>query len=344
MSFQALSAELTGALPGLSPFLADNFINRAWRDIRDERNWSFLVTEGAVICPTQITTGTVAFTQFSTTVTCDTDASAALTPYITTLPLLVNMQIRFNGGGIGTTGPLYQITDVDDTVPTALVLTLDRIITQATDADATYQVYRAYIKPPSDDFKSFMSFVDFDNAIALTTENARIDKTSVYFDMRDPQRQAQGLAYFIGAMHGSPEDQTRPVYELWPHPTSGQTFYVRYRRKGLDFSSPIDTQPVGIPDSLILDRAYGWYAYPWAALNVGHFPKLRGVGYVSGTIDRKQNYKEGLLRAKKEDDEQQLSSIWNRGHGLITWGRGGVRGMWNYPIDSNFLQSHLVNF
>ena len=32
MSFASLSSELTGTLPGLSPFLADSFINRAWRD------------------------------------------------------------------------------------------------------------------------------------------------------------------------------------------------------------------------------------------------------------------------------------------------------------------------
>lgn len=343
MSFQELSAELTGVLPGLSPFLADSYINRAWRDIRDERNWSFLVTEGAIVCPTQVTAGSVSFTQYASTVTCDAEASAALLALGST-PGLTNMQIRFGSQGIGDSGPLYQITAVNDDDPTAIVLVLDRMITSPTDADSTYQVYRALVTPPSDDFKSFMSVVDFSNAISMTSENGRLDKTSVYFDMRDPQRMAQGLAYYVGAFHGSPEDQSRPVYELWPHPTSGQTFYVRYRRKGLDFSQPTDTQPVGIPDALILDRAYGWYAYPWAAANVGHFPNLRGVGYVQGTIDRKANYKEGLIRAFKEDNETQLSTIWNRGHGLLKWQSGGVRGMWDYPIDANFLQSHLVNF
>ena len=78
MSFQSMAAELTGVIPGLSPFLADSFILRAWRDIRDKRLWSWLQTEAGIFCPTQVTTGTVAVTQFSDTVTCDADASAAL--------------------------------------------------------------------------------------------------------------------------------------------------------------------------------------------------------------------------------------------------------------------------
>lgn len=343
MSFQILSSELTGTIQGLDPFLSDHFINRAWRDIRDERQWSFLIQEGILICPTQITAGTVSFTQYGTTLTADATASAALLA-VNTVPGLTNMQIRFGGStGLGSVGSLYQITDVDDTDPTAIILTVDPLIIEATDADATYQCYRALVKPPVDDFLTWISVVDLANGLPLTNENQRLSRTSWYFDMRDPQRQAQGLAYFMGAFAGNTALSTRPIYEFWPHPTSGQNWYVRYRRQGTDFTSAIDTQPPIIPDQLILLRAYGWYAYPWAAANVGHHPNLRGVGWVSMTLDAKKMYLEEITRAKKQDDSQQLQNIWNRGHGL-RHNQGGFKGMWDYPIDAQFLQSHLVPF
>ena len=341
MSFLALSSELTGLLPGLSSFLADTFINRAWSDIAGEKRWSFLETDGAVICPVQVTAGTVAFTQYQTTVTANAAASAALLALGST-PGLTSLQIRFGGqAGLGTTGQVYSIASVDSSDLAAIVLTLDRMIVEATNATSGYQCYRAYIKPPQDDFLAWKSLVDLTNGLSMTEENGRLSYSSVYFDLRDPQRGAQGLAYYLGAFKGDSELQPRPQYELWPHPTSGQTFYVRFSRRGLAFTEAADTQPLLIPDSLIMHRALGWYAYPWAAANVGHFPNLRGVGWVTLTLDAKKMYVDGLRDAKRNDDEQQLSTVWARGHGLVH-GRGAVRGA--FPIDANFMQSHLVNF
>src|SRR6185437_9733770 len=85
-----------------------------------------------------------------------------------------------------------------------------------------------------------------------------LDRTSAYFDVLDPQRASQGQAYFVGMYQGTtttglaPET---PLYELWPHPVSGQTFYVRVRRTGAALSNPGDSVPIPITDELLLERA-----------------------------------------------------------------------------------------
>ena len=358
MAFLNLVAELSGTLPGLSPLLAQTYINRAWQEIREARLWSFLVTDGVVVCPTQVTEGTAAIVQYSPTVTLDAAASAALLPQtaIGAVPGLTNLQIRF-GASSPAIGQVYSIVDVDTTTPTALVLTLNRMVVEATNPTAGYQVYRPYITPPVPDFLKWVSLIDMVNAFAMTENNGRLSYTSTYFDARDPQRQAQGFAYFCGSYAGAfvPDpisgavvpnpnvDPGSPVYELWPHPTSGQTFYVRFRRQGQPFAQPSDTQPSIIPDGLIIQRALGWHAYPFALANIAHFPTFKGVNWMQLITTARAIYQDDLLAAKRQDDEQALQTVWNRGHGLRA-GVGDFKGISDFPIDSNFLQSHLVRF
>ncbi len=342
MSFLELSSTLTGTVSRLSPILADSFINSALKDIFAERQWSFLQEDTAIICPTQIVVGAAAITYLSATVTLDAVASAALLPYVTTQPYLTNMQIRFNsaGNGVGSIGQIYQIAAVDSAVPTALVLTLDRQLVQATNAASGLQVFRSYVKPPVTDFLSWQSVVDMTNGWRLG-----LDNSSTWFDAKDPQRQAQGMGYHIGSFKGNPESDAGPLYEVWPVPTSGQVFYARYRRAGATMLEPSDVQPRIITDALILARAFSEYAYPWAAAQVARMPELRGVGWVSMTMDKKALYQDELRKAKRQDDEQQNQTIFSRGHvGLLRSRMAGFKGMRSFPIDSNFIQSHLVNF
>lgn len=339
MSFASMSAELTGAVPGLSPFLADNFVTRAWADVRRERLWSFLQEDCGIVCPTQVVAGSVAITQFSNTVTCDATASAALLAIALPSPLdLTAMQIRFGGSGnAGFVGQIYSITAFDDSTPAALVLTLDRVVFQATNATSGYQCYRCYIKPTQDDFLKWQMLIDMTNGWYLRT-----DYSSSFFDMRDPQRMAQGLSYFIGGFKGNPEDQPRPQYELWPHPTSGQTFYGRFRRMGEDFATAATELPQIVPESLVLHRAYGWYVCEWAAKNQIVFPRLKvGGTWVTLMLAEQKNYRDQLVAVKRQDDEQELQTVFSRGHGLVHKG-AGFKGISNFPIDSNFMQSHLV--
>ncbi len=356
MAYIDLVNELTGTLPGLSPLLAEKYINRAYEKILTSKLWSFLLIDAAVVCPAQFTDGAFDITQYSTTITADADASAALLAQAqnTTQPGLTNMQIRF-GAAAATSpaiGQVYNIVAVDDTDPTALVLTLDRMVMEATSATASYQCYRCYVTPPVSDFLAWQSWVDMVNAFPLRT-----NVTSSMFDLRDPQRQAQGLAYFVGYYAGaytpnvitgavSPNPNVEAgsnLYELWPHPVQGQTFYVRYRRRGTGFVLPTEVQPAVIPDELILARALGWHAYPFAQANVANFPSFKNANFPT-LIRQAQAQYAGLLQDTKiQDDEAALQSVWSTGHGL----RQGVRdfkGISDFPIDSNFMQSHLVRF
>lgn len=356
MALLDMVAELTGVLPGLSPLLAQKYVQRAFLEVLNKRNWSFLVTDGVAVCPPAITDGSVALTQYSTDVTLDTDASAAIAAQLVpgSVPGILQLQIRF--GGAPTNGPVYSIVDFDDSTPTAVVLTLDRIVVESTNASSTYQIYRCYLTPPIADFLRWESIVDVPNAIAIVGDRLRL--TSAELDRRDPQRASQGLAYFLASWGGNrvsdpvtgdtnpnaTVDASTPIYELWPHPVSGQTFFVRFRRKGETLLNQTDELPQQIPESLVIARALGWHAYPFAQANVSNFPTFKNAAWVNLIAMARQNFAELLLDAKRNDNASQLQDVWNRGHGLRTFKPFGRFGDMAYPIDSNFLQSHLIRF
>jgi hypothetical protein len=357
VAFLNLVSRLCGELPGLSPLLAQSYINDALGQIYNERLWSFNVLDGAINCPAAVIAGSVAITQYSDQVTLDATASAAVLPQtlVGATPGILNTQIRFAPSTAATASQIYNIVAFDDTNPAALVLTLNRVVQEATNAAAAYQFYRCYVIQPMTDFLKWESFNDFANAIALL--DPRMTYTSAYFDARDPQRQSQGIAYYLGHYAGGfqelpPSGDVRPlntisagqnVWELWPHPTQGQNFYVRFRRSGALFNLPTDTQPAALSDVLILARAKADYVYPFAAANVGSFPTFKGVNWTLLIATAQKQYTDNLVDAKRIDDEQALQTVWARGHGLRQ-PRGGFKDSGQFPIDSNYLQSHLVRF
>lgn len=332
MAFADLSAELTGILPGLSGLLADNFVQRALRGIYTERKWSFQMAEAGVYCPVQVTTGAAAYTQFTNTVTMSTAATTALLALVTN-PGYANLQIRF--GAAGNAAVSGQVYNILSGTGSPLVFTLDRVIMEATSVAAGYQVYRSIVVAPVADFIRWDAFIDMANAIDVNR-----DFTSAYFDARDPQRTAQGQAYFIGHYEPAPPVSPAlagiPRYELWPVPVQGQTFYARYKRRGPGFSGPTDTQPDVIPDSLITARALYREAYPWAMANQGNFPTMKNVNWLSLITTAQKNYRETLTNVARTDDDIRCQSIISRGHTLRRAVDPG------FPIDANFIQSHLV--
>lgn len=345
MALVDLVAELTGTLQGLSPFIAVKHVQRAWADVQRARRWSFNLVDGFVVCPTMLTDGTFAIVQYTSTVTADATASAALTPFIAGTPLLTQMQIRFGSTSSLTTGQVYRIMAVDTTDPAALVLTLDRQVVEATDPVSTYQSYRCFITPPQENFQAWESIVDITYGYKL-----KLNRTSSEFDVVDPQRTSQGDAYYCGFFRAAGpygqlntpdpnQEQGDPIYELWPAPTAGRTFYVRYNQIGWPLVTPLDSQPSSIDDQLILQRAFGWYSYPFAAANAANFPGFKNANWLALIATSKGEYKELLTAAKRCDDAEALQSAWNRGHGL----RGGS-GSVPFPIDAQFIQSKLLNF
>lgn len=359
MSLVDLTSELAGVLPGLSPILAQTYVNRALKKIYGERLWSFLVTDAVVVCPAVISAGTVAITQYSQTITFDATASAALQAQIagTAAPGILRLQIRFSSTPPAASA-IYSITNYDNSNPAAVILTLDRIVQEATSATSVYSIFRNLIVPPMTDFLRWESFVDFNNAIVLTGN--RLTQSSAIFDAMDPQRANAGLAYNVGAWGGnrvddpvtgntipqSLSDAGTPIFELWPVPTTGQVWYVRLRRSGPELVNPSDEQPPGISDATIIARALGWHAYPFAQANVGNFPSFKNANWPTLMAEAKASYQDYLMTDKREDRERSLqtSDIWSRGHGLRPIRPFGRYDLQSYPIDSNFLQSHLIRF
>lgn len=336
-TFGDLASELTGRLPGLSPFLAETFITRAWSTIRGERLWGFLQFDGAVVCPALISAGTFSFTQYTNTATANAAASAALAAV--TGVSLTSLQIRFMG--LGQTSQIYSITAVDTTAPAAYILTLDRLIQEPTNAASQYMVYRAYIVPPMSDFLRFESLVDMVNGIRIV--NDRLTLSSAHFDIRDPQRQAFGLSYYLGFFQATSSTDTTaadaaPRYELWPGSTQGQNFYARFRRRGTD-PAMSDVLPPQISTETVIARALAEHGYAHVAANIGFFPNFKGANFQLLINNAWGSYRDGLRSDKKQDDEQNLQTVFDRGHGLRrTVGSVGFP----YPIDSNFFQSHPV--
>lgn len=350
MAFIDVVHRLVGILPGLSPFLAQTYVNHAWEDIRGERPWNFLITDGMVICPAAVTTGTASITQYQSTVTLSAAASAAVLAQTDpdAVPGLIHQAIRFGVTSPGG-GQIYHIREADAAAPAAIVLTLDRVVVEATAAASTFQIYRPYIVPPMADFAGWISLSDFTNGRII--DGDRLLRTSVYFDARDPQRNVQGQATMLGLCVGSRLSNVltgavspnatvaagSPIYEFWPHPTSGQTFYARFRRSGVDFTSN-EVFPSVIPEALVLTKALGDYAYPFAAANVGNFPQFQKGDWRALMTQAKAKYNRDILSAKNADDDIGLQTVYNRGHHL----RYTVQDV-TFPIDSNFLQSHLIN-
>lgn len=345
-TYLELTAELVGVLPGLSPFLAERYINRAWLEICDAKTWGFLRADVAIRCPVVVIAGTVSITQNLDTITFNAAASTALLA-LGTVPGLDALQIRF--GAAGTTGGIYNMRVVDSvTDPTAIAVTLDRIVVEATDATSAYQVFRSYVTAP-DDFRRWESIIEQDNAIRI--ERHRLRHTSSDFDRWDPQRQSQGLAYYLGHYLGNRilDNTTQtvtpdasaprgaPIYEFWPHPTNGQNFIARYQRRGLAFTENIGELPEQVSDGLVLARALGYHAYPFAMANQAHFPAFKGVGWVSLINASKIEYRELLHTESLNDEDQSHGKVWNRGHTLRGRHESGL------ILDANYLQSHLVN-
>lgn len=350
---------MTGVIPGLSPILCKTYLNRSLKSIYSERLWSFLVTDGVVVCPAVIQSGSISITQYQQTVTLDATASAAIAAQLgaSAVPGIRTMQIRFSAASPAAS-QIYSITDYDDSTPTAVILTLDRVVYESTSATSTYQIFRNLIVPPLPDFLRWEAFVDFNNAIALTGN--RLTDSSAIFDAIDPQRTSNGLAYRLGTWGGnridnavtgntipqSQSDDGTPIFELWPVPTSGQTWYVRIRREGVLFTGPSSSQPPGISDNTIVQRALYEHAYPFAKANVGNFPSMKGVDWTTLIATGRANYLDSYRIDRKEDQERSLqtSDIWNRGHGLRNARPFGRYDVQSYPIDANYLQSHLIRF
>lgn len=127
--------------PAASSFLAQDWVNNAFRRIGERRRWSWLLKYGQFLAPAIYTTGTVDVTRSSTTIT----GTAT-----TWTQAMVGRQFR-----IPASTPIYTITQVTS----ATSIEIDTAWGGATATGVGYQIYQCYFTPP-DDFHSFLSVWD----------------------------------------------------------------------------------------------------------------------------------------------------------------------------------------
>jgi hypothetical protein len=325
LTVHELVSEITGLIPDYSALKARRDLSRAWRDLLDKRTWSFLVAEGTVTAPPLITAGTVTLTQGSPTVVPDATAAAAWAA----VPQASLLQRQFR---VAAEGGIYNI--VGWTTPTG-PLTLDRPVVEASGTGLGYRLFQCYFLPPAEalvntlpgefDFNRWLSVLDPINGIEL-----KLDRSKAWLDVRDPQRAAGDLAYYIADY--APTVTGVPRYEFWPHPTGGQTFICLYKRQGLPFTQGTQALPQMLPDGLLLNRALYRSAYPWAAANAGRFPALQRTNWQYLIREARGDYLLDLQAAKLQDDNVYLQSM------------VGPKRLWPAfgPVDSKFLQSHSM--
>ena len=175
MALEDMASKLVGWLPKLPKSEAYNMVNEAWLDIRNDRLWSFQLGEDGINTPSTIQAGTYTGTLGVNTVTLDSAASAAVTGL--TNPLLTQRQFRPNGLSI------YSIIKADFTVPTAVVLTLDRPYVEPSGAGLSYLILQSYYPAPVADFKRWIDWRDMVNGWWLDVSQSKRE-----VNKGDPQR------------------------------------------------------------------------------------------------------------------------------------------------------------
>lgn len=107
-NFLIYTNKLRQWMPSLSPEQSEDFINDAWRDIREANDqWSFLLAQEYWLAPASISLTGLGVTQFSTTVTLNF-ASLILVAGLNNPPI-TQRQLRFGLSG----GPIYEIAGTD---------------------------------------------------------------------------------------------------------------------------------------------------------------------------------------------------------------------------------------
>lgn len=325
MAFRDYYSELVGTIPHLPVPLARTLVNRAWKDIRDLRLWSWLIGYGDVIAPAQIVAGTVSVTFGDTTMTMDATAAAALQPAALSNPPLASAllgqgrQIRISGNA--SAGPLYTIVAADFGANT---LTLDRPYASPSGTGLAYACYKAYYAAPNQDFLRYLTVTNMTSGYTIT--GRKLYNEQMKLNLVDPQRGARGDAYLLAAF--SVDSTGRPVTEWYPHPSNQAVYNCIYRRRGVDLSDTVDL-PATLPPTVLMHRAM-MHAAQWATANVATFPELGQTNWMMFIQTRQAMFKETIIQAIRQDDEifPRLPTIQGSG--------------FDFPLGGEFLQSHDI--
>ena len=266
MSLSSMIAEMRGTVPNYSTGLARTHLRNAWTDIRNLKAWSFQLENTGYTVPGLVNAGSVTTALGSPFVLGDATASAAWSTASNPTSLITQRQFRTGQGTI------YNIIAMDDTDPTAIILTLDRPWIDAYYLGPTqgYSIYQPYIVAPVKKFQAWEYFLDVRNVIKLDVNNTRGIWEKV--NGADPQRQIFSnpgnlIPHGVDNRPGSATHGYK-VFELYPQPQSVFVYQVGYSWEGPEFTDiPSESAvPEPITEHLVKTLAR-IKAYEWAEAN-----------------------------------------------------------------------------
>lgn len=256
MSLLDMSSEIQDLVPGMSRIRAKRLVQRAFQYVQDSSLWSFQCQQGSFSTPNISTAGTCTFTLGSDQVTGDATASAQwlALPFYWRPAVQV---IRAKGYSV------YSIIAVDDTVPTAVVLTLDRPFTDPLPSytGVGYQMYQSFIAAPVG-FRRWFNVSDMfdmwtmDIWTSVRTEN-----------LLDPARQIASNPWAmlpIGADRRGQGTTTpsatlgQQLYEMYPYPTVEIAYQWWAKVDWPQLVNNSDTLPDQITEEVVTLKALSW--------------------------------------------------------------------------------------
>lgn len=161
--------------PAAGSLRAQQWVSHAFRQVVEQRLWSWLIKRGQFIMPAVYNTGTVDVTLNDETVAgTGTTFTAAM----------VGRQFR-----IGVNAPLYTISRVDSTTG----FELDQPWGAASVSGRTFEIYQALVTPASD-FKSFLGVWD-----PAKNWRLHLNFQQAELNLADAQRSNSGDSYVVAA-------------------------------------------------------------------------------------------------------------------------------------------------
>jgi hypothetical protein len=228
--------------PIAGPMLAQEWITFSFREIAENRKFSWLQKESQLLVPDVVSDGLVDVTYK------DANVVGTGTSWDGSL---VGRQFR-----IGLSTPIYTISDVTD----ATHLTLDSVWGATSTAAVNYLIYQAYFVMP-DDFLSFITCWDPAFNWQLWTRIRQVELNSW-----DAQRANSGTAYALSFRDFNPlvaaGTPGSPRYELWPHQFAQKPFPYLYWSRPVDINDPNAAIPRYVRGDIILEGAL-WKCAEW---------------------------------------------------------------------------------
>jgi hypothetical protein len=295
--------------PKAGPFLAQTWTNWAFRQIAEQRRWSWLQKPSQFLVNDVVRAGTASLTVG------DPNVVGTGTAWDGTL---VGRQFR-----CGLNYPIYTISGVPD----ATHLTLDSLWGGPSITDGTYLIYNAYMTVP-EDFLSFITAWDPAFNWQLWTQI-----TQEQLNMWDSQRSNSGTAWVFSFRDYNPltppGTPALPRFEIWPHQFSAKPYPFLYQARCQDLTDAGAALPRYIRGDVLIEGAL-WQAALWPGASTDSPNPYFNLSLAS---QHQARFRRAVMDMEMQDDE--LSDI------DVTYQSCLGMQMAAIPLgDSRWLQSH----